>query len=135
MGFDDCVCSFTIEDVLFILRKCNPLECSHLAVFGNHPGDAGPRVVAVLPHHRDEVAVGIRILCIGTAPEQGCRRRVGGRRRRGCRRDTMKCAKCIHCREILTFGHFVLLVFNHAHQGGKIGMYGHLSIRSRVCLV
>ena len=54
------------------------------------------------------------------------------RHRRRRRRDTMKCAECIHCREILTFGHFVLLVLDDTHKGGKIGIHSHFSIRSRV---
>lgn len=63
----------------------------------------------------------------------GCSRSKSYRRhgrRRG--RDTMKCAECIHCREILTFGHFVLLVFDDTHKGGKIRIHSHFSIRSRV---
>ena len=61
IGFDDFQGGCAIQLGLFFLGKRNPLDCSHLSMFGNHPGDTGPRVIAVLPHHRDEVAVGIGV--------------------------------------------------------------------------
>ena len=137
IGFDDFQGGRAIQLVLFVLSKRNPLIRGHLAVFGNHPGNTTPRVVSVLTHQCDEVAVGVGIgaSAAAAAAEQGNRRRVGGRgmarsrrrrdRRRRRRRDTMKCAECVHCGEILTFGHFVLLVFDDTHQRSQVGIDCH----------
>jgi hypothetical protein len=146
IGFDDFQGGRAIQLVLFVLSKRNPLIRGHLAVFGNHPGNTTPRVVSVLTHQRNEVAVGVGIgaSAAAAAAEQGHRRRVGRgmarwnrsngcavsrrhfrRRRRRRRRDTMKCAECVHCGEILTFGHFVLLVFDDTHQRSQVGIDCH----------
>lgn len=135
IGFDDFQGGRAIQLVLFVLSKRNPLIRGHLAVFGNHPGNTTPRVVSVLTHQCDEVAVGVGIGASAAAAEQGNRRRVGRGgmarsrrrrdRRRRRRRDTMKCAECVHCGEILTFGHFVLLVFDDTHQRSQVGIDCH----------
>ena len=138
IGFDDFQGGRAIQLVLFVLSKRNPLIRGHLAVFGNHPGNTRPCVVSVLTHQCDEVAVGVGIgaSAAAAAAEQGNRRRVGGRgmarsrrrrdrRRRRRRRDTMKCSERVHCGEILTFGHFVLLVFDDTHQRSQVGIDCH----------
>jgi len=46
---------------------------------------------------------------------------------------TMECGQSVHCFEIFTFGHFVLIVFDNAHQRFQFWVYSHISfVRSFV---
>ena len=68
--FDDLQGSLTIEAVLLILSKFDPLARGQISVFRNHPGNTCPCVISVLSHCRNEVAVGIRVGTAGGAAEQ-----------------------------------------------------------------
>ena len=128
---------FTEESVSVVSGNLHPIFSGNPEVFGMvmfHAIPCGMFDAAHSSRKSDDVEL-----------KQRGRRRVGWRRaassaataHRRRRYFAVECAQRIHRFKILTFRHFVLVVFNHAHKRSQIRIHGHsaVSVVVVVCLI